>query len=218
MSDIDTIEHFFIGYFYSVPVYQPLEVGCIDSFRFCKNRNNIAPGKLIIGGGDGEHPAIIFHDLEFCVAKWLLYYFSDDELPKEILVELTDRIKIPHLRETLEYCKWDNETHRNFFNNCTCGYSIFSDEMSFEEWLILNIGEFVYISLYNISDTISKWNNKIGEIGQSVSLFVGVMILPPGYRNVFGLATNPSTLKKENGINRFSVTDNWPDYHKKESG
>lgn len=215
MSEIDTVEHFFLGYFYGVPLYQPLETGCIGKSCFENNECNISYGKLIIGGGDGEHPAIIFHDIEFCVAKWLLYFFSEDELSENILSAIKDIISHRNLNDIMEYCKWDNETHRLFFNNCMNGYDTFSDEFGFEEWMVLNIGEFVYISMFNISDTIADWHNAIGEIEEGINLFIGITVPPPGYRNVLGFATNPSTLKKEDGISRFKVIDNWPDYHKK---
>lgn len=65
MSYIDTLEHQLMGHFSGVPVYYLLEPS-EDTYEF------IAPkGAITIGGGGGEHPAIVFPNPQKCAAHYV---------------------------------------------------------------------------------------------------------------------------------------------------
>ena len=60
MSYIDTFDHEFIGFIAGLPIYLPLETVTASDIP---SEFGCSPQNLIIGGGDGEHPAIIVTDL-----------------------------------------------------------------------------------------------------------------------------------------------------------
>lgn len=78
MSYIDLIKHELVGFFNGLPVYHPLETveeGSWESYDF-----SCSPANLIIGGGAGEHPALVLHNLESLVAAYLLHAIAQNEV------------------------------------------------------------------------------------------------------------------------------------------
>ena len=70
MSYIDTIKHELVGYINGFPIYHPLETvidGEWGGYDF-----SCSPQKWIIGGGAGEHPALVIHNLGSLVALYIL--------------------------------------------------------------------------------------------------------------------------------------------------
>ncbi len=237
---MDPSYNFVVGYFMGIPVYQPLYSACVDMFRFDKRRENAEPRQLVLGGGSGEHPAIIFNDLEYCVAVLLTSKWSPvDSDPTNDIYECTRRYSTSDYIP-VEFCNWRSDYHLEFRKRCESAYSFFANEnsykyeddevfidvdgtelrnppgTSFERWLCFNIGEFVYAALPDITPTIQRWREKLGPI--KYPWFRNVLVLPPGYRDERGdlpeaIDADLEKAKTRGGTARFKVVDRFPGYH-----
>ena len=64
MSYIDTFDHELVGFFAGLPLYHPLEtVTGSDGDEF-----GCTPRQLVLGGGSGEHPAVVLLEPPAAVA------------------------------------------------------------------------------------------------------------------------------------------------------
>ena len=242
MSAIGTSHFFLLGYFYGVPLYQPLWPVQINLHPFDKRGANAEPGQLVLGGGSGEHPAIIFRDVEYCVADLLCSKWSPvcQDMPHEIRKHAgSPASEAP--RDALEFCQWTAEDHQRFREMCAHDYALFADKNSFAEldeevfvdedgtefrnppctslelWLCFNIGEFVYAALPGLTPKIQRWRDALGPIQRP--WFRGILIQPPGYPDEGGRPedqqeTDPEKAKTHGGAPRFKVVDRFPGYHR----
>jgi hypothetical protein len=162
MSDIDTFRHEFVGLFLGIPIYHPLEPGQLgwraigDRHRLQHQewgRPNCDPASLVLGGGSGEHPALIFHDVEHAVARYLAWNYDPQALPAEVLNKATSQDDA----QTLEYCNWTSLDHRNFYQRCRFEYRIHRRDLRFESWLLLVMGEFALLSLDSLFPVVAGW-------------------------------------------------------------
>jgi len=162
MSEIDTFRHEFVGLFLGVPIYHPLEPGQLgwrarqDGHRQPHqewDRPNCGPETLVLGGGDGEHPALIFHDIEHAVAQYLAWEFDKDVLPADVL----EKAKSHDDTQTLEYCKWTSQDHRDFYQRCRFEYRVRRVKLRFESWLLIVMGEFALLSLDKLFPAVAAW-------------------------------------------------------------
>ena len=159
MSYIDTFNHELVGNLNGLPIYHPLETVSSDlsgEYDFSCSTSN-----LVLGGGAGEHPALVIHHLEALVAKYVLYdveqnskFFSDRAYkpPTEQIINKLIDIAYAH-DQILEFCSW-SMTHT--FNFVQLAKSILhstplGDNQSVEEWIQLSIGEFIYFSLSELN-------------------------------------------------------------------
>lgn len=234
MSEIGTRNFFLLGYFQRIPLYQPLWPISIDQSRHDNRQANLMPGQLVLGGGSGEHRAIIFTDVELCVALLLCSKWSPTHTPAN--PELIERAMAKYATNGIEYCNWTNVDHRRFFDGCRLDYEWFStknsfqqedeevyrdehgaeqrnaSETAFEMWLGLSIGEFVYVSLSDFTPTIKRWRVEHGEPVEQV--FRQVLVPPPGYQPREDPRASEEELRTHGGICRFRVEDRWPGYHR----
>jgi len=197
MSEIGSTPHLLVGMFFGIPVYQPLGTGNIgyrnpqDGHRLPPQiypLNNVDVCTLLIGGGSGEHPAIVFHDVEHAVARYIVFASSGDEIPQEI----SDKAKaIQGDLQTIEYCDWNNETHVEFRKRCDFQFRLSADEMSFEAWLLLNVGEFVF----HMIPGYTMGTKRLTKLAPQVPMISFQNILIP-YEKYDG-----------NGRNRFKIVD-----------
>jgi hypothetical protein len=155
MSEIDTFRHEVVGLFLGVPIYHPLEPGQLEDGNQLPDRDqgrpNCGPDNLVIGGGDGEHKALVFHDVEHAVAQYLAWSFEEEALPDDA------REKTTADWQTLQHCNWTSLDHRRFYNRCRFEYRIHRRELRFEDWLLLVVGEFAFLSLANLFPTVARW-------------------------------------------------------------
>lgn len=154
MSHIDSFHHSIVGYFLGIPVYLPLED--IDGDFHCSTR------QLVIGGGSGEHPALVVADPPAAVARFL-----EEEIDS---LDLDDKRRDAWKAVYEPFVEWDHdnilrfpgwtvEAHHAFYERCqsACAvnaYSIYSKTKSLETWLILGFGEFVFFSLPQLAGDI----------------------------------------------------------------
>lgn len=239
MSEIGTKNFFCVGYFQGIPVYQPLWTGEIGIGTHDERKENFAPGELIIGGGAGEHPAIIFHDLEAAVALLLCSNWSPlDGRPHEAVVSAARTLGFCVPCGAIEFCDWNIEYTIDFYERCKPNYEWvqfaepFPAELEdrddadcnaelpatpFELWLLFNIGEFVYAALPDISPRIADWRTRCGPVQRD--WFRGIMIPPPGYpdSNYCPIDRQERDVEKARtigGVSRFDVVDRFPGYHR----
>lgn len=70
MSYIDTIKHELVGYINGLPIYHPLET--VTDGKWGDYDFSCSPENLVIGGGAGEHPALVIHNLGSLAALYIL--------------------------------------------------------------------------------------------------------------------------------------------------
>src|SRR5688500_14847587 len=200
MSAIDTIKHRRIGLFYDIPVYQPLESGVLgyrnlqDEHRMPPQirQDNIDVACILIGGGSGEHPAIIFHDIEHGVALYIDYYKIQPEILPDIALKTSAH---QGYLQTIQYSNWTNQDHVDFRKRCSFRFDHFVADLCFEHWLLLNVGEFVFHLMPAFSKRTLKWKDSLGS-NHLRPLFDGITI---PYGPYYG-----------NGNDRFRIVDDFP--------
>ena len=152
MSHIDSFKHEIIGQFGSIPVYHPLEEINGD-FK-------ALPEHLVLGGGSGEHPAMVVKGPEQAVALFLKNRLepllnpelSENRFPlKKVAAVWLEKIK-PHLPENLDevyvFYQWTEENHKEFYEYCqlpALPNSYWRGD--FKEWLALSFGEFIFFAM-----------------------------------------------------------------------
>jgi len=152
MSHIDSFKHEIVGLFGSIPVYHPLEE--IDGDF------NAHPGQLVLGGGSGEHPAMVIEQPKQAVALFLKYKLEpllNSELSKkrfplkQVATGWLEKIQ-PFLPEDPEVvCKfydWTEEDHKEFYEFCqspALPHPYWRGD--FKEWLAASFGEFIFFAL-----------------------------------------------------------------------
>ncbi|CAA7627868.1 conserved hypothetical protein [Candidatus Terasakiella magnetica] len=156
MSHIDSFRHAIVGEFIGLPVYLALED--IDGDFRCPIHS------LIIGGGSGEHPAIVVSDPCAAVARFL-----DEELPG---LELSRKTReawqasySSHRQEDdagiLTFFHWTEDSHSEFRIRCESStlsnsYGIYSTDKTLHQWLILGVGEFIFFAMPGLAADIMK--------------------------------------------------------------
>jgi hypothetical protein len=176
MSHIDSFQHEIVGLFAGLPVYHPLVD--IDSEFKCTQK------QLMIGGGSGEHPALVLQNPLAAVA----YFIQDavEELDQDNSIrEKWEAIIEPYLTytsdEILKYYDWTIETYQAFAELCKSKYlpSPYIDEaILLEMWLILGFGEFIYYAIPNLAiEIISQLENPYQRFNHM--RYNNIMLIPP---------------------------------------
>ena len=194
MSYIDTIEHELVGYLNGLPIYHPLET--VDTKKWGSYDFSCSPQNLVIGGGAGEHPALVIHNLEYLVIGFLLAafdkiitikeekkYYCDFESPSEELIESLNEMLSQTDSECLEFCGWSMKNIKEFVELAKSplhSTPLLEDKDS-EEWIKDSIGEFIYYSLPELNplqDDILKLPDMKKSVGYWM---VNVTCPPPNY-------------------------------------
>jgi hypothetical protein len=158
VSHIDSFRHEIVGYFGWIAVYHPLEP--INGDFAC------TPEQLVLGGGSGEHPALVFESPTACVARFL-----HDRLTRALdapprhdplhpVAEVWMEAVAPHADASpnalLTYYEWERHTHEAFREKATregLPHSLRPDE-DLEDWLIRGIGAFVFFAMPGLAPAI----------------------------------------------------------------
>lgn len=195
MSYIDSIKHELVGYINGLPIYHPLENIKDGAWGECDF--SCTPENLVIGGGSGEHPALVVHHLGSLVARYLLLcneknveHFNDriEMLPEETLDRLGDIAF--DTGETLEFCSWSMTQIRDFVElaKSSLHQTPLHETQDPEDWIKESIGEFIYFSL-----------PELNPLHAEMSSLPGIKDWFPGYwmRNVTCPPPNYIKNKKE---------------------
>lgn len=160
MSYIDTIDHELVGIFAGLPVYHPLETiagNAPNDLDF-----NCSPDQLVIGGGSGEHPAVIIQQLDCAVAyfmsDWFEQYnveewcrrFGRSPLPTTGWDTYLDPFITVSEDTLLHFAGWSVVHYHRFYVRCQSDVlwtPYQKGSSSFERWLITCVGEFVFYSM-----------------------------------------------------------------------
>ncbi len=181
MSYIDTFDHELVGFFGGLPLYHPLEV---VSGTSVPGEFACSPSQLVLGGGDGEHPAIILHDAAGAVTIFVGLWFEagnkQDDLSTEALAILD---QAPTPTRCLKYADWELEKYASFFARCLSPafptpYRI-ERHMSMEGWFVASLGEFIYFSMPELATETVKLLHE-ADVRIHEPLFFNVTVPPPG--------------------------------------
>ena len=183
MSHIDSFKHEIVGLFGSLPVYHPLED--IHGDFACTPRN------LLIGGGSGEHPALVIESPLEAVALFLnkeLEALENTELsperfPLKTKIDEWSPMIAPYLtsshHDILTFYEWDSDTYSNFDNLCkstALPNPLYEEQL--ETWLILGIGEFVFFAMPDLAfEIMTKLENPY--IYFNHTYYNNIMVIPP---------------------------------------
>ena len=176
MSTIDGYRHQLVGYFGRLPVYRPLEDIDAGEFEFVATR-----GQLLLGGGSGEHPALVLNSPVCAVAVFL----RDGERARvradPAWQSAVDRFYHPD--DVLEFCNWTVEDYHGFFEYCQSTslpnpYHAELHEFGFEHWLMCSFGEFVFFAMPDLAKPLmDQLPNPYADIYHSH--FNNILLPPP---------------------------------------
>lgn len=177
MSHIDSFRHQEVGNFLGLPVYLPLQD--IDGdFK-------ATPRQLLIGGGSGEHPAVVLTDPQAAVAAFLGEVEPHVRLsPQELQAwrEAYKPFRPEFEHKLLAFYDWNAETYHGFYERCcsryTSSYSVHMDKMSLERWLVYGLGEFVFYAMPQLApDLMPRLADPYGKFTQV--MYSEVLLTPP---------------------------------------
>jgi hypothetical protein len=184
MSHIDSFSHQIVGQFGSLPVYRPLTD--INGDFQCTTK------QLLLGGGSGEHPAMVLKRPNTAVARYLddclksgqFDYCGDKPASELEEIRVVASVYLNQRNEdVVAYHEWSAGTHESFEQLCRSDalphpYDLYADLMSLEEWVILGFGEFVFFAMPDLAaDIMNKLSSPYRGFG--VVRFNNVMLIPP---------------------------------------
>jgi hypothetical protein len=181
MSYIDTFDHELVAFFAGLPLYHPLEQvsGSLDR----PDEFACSPGELILGGGEGEHPAMILREPGMAVRHFLgaALMSRTSQLPAREQAMLDDT---PLAGRCLAFPGWSLEEIVEFAARCMAPGFVkpFLRERDgpMERWVACNLGEFVYFAMPELAaGTLADL--PAAQASVAAPMFLNVLILPPGY-------------------------------------
>ncbi len=180
MSFIDSYDHEYIGTLGYLPIYHPLQkiTKSVD-YDF-----NASPNNLVLGGGSGEHPALVVHKLECIAAHFLYEQLTDDEDEQlsNIDTEYLDALVCEPLDSIFEFCDWSIKDYTSLTQmvKSTAFMSPLGEDQEVENWLCQSLGELIYFSLPDLNPEHERLESifKNFEIHANVE---NVRCSPPGY-------------------------------------
>lgn len=180
MSHIDSYDHEYIGRFLYLPVYHPTDT---SEASWGDEDFGFSPANLVLGGGSGEHPGLVVHRLDACVARFLIDSLSDsdyEKLSEDDRYYLNELSLLPY-QQILEYCGWYTSHFARFHeavNSPTC-FGPREDE-HIEDWLMSNIGELVYFALLELNPEQKRMKEMVAPF-RVEAVHTNVLCVPPGY-------------------------------------
>lgn len=178
MSYIDCFDHEYIGNLGYLPIYHPFVN--IEGGKWGDSDFSATPQNLILGGGSGEHPAIVVHKLECLVAKFLDDQLGDEDEP-EYGNDFLDQFFINY-EEMFEFCGWKAGHFHNLVEmaKSTSFYSPIEDEFDLGEWLVKSLGELIFYSLPELNSQQEKLKKIYGNF-EIAPTMQNVKCVPKGY-------------------------------------
>jgi hypothetical protein len=195
MSYIDTFDHEYLGNLGYLPIYHPLVTEICG--KWGDNEFSCSPQNLVLGGGGGEHPALVIHRLEVLVASFILEQLTDENeklLSPENVDWLSSCMGI-NTSEVLEYCGWNLRDSARFVEmaKSTSHFRPLKEDQSVEDWLFMSLGEFIYYSLPDLNPVPLEVLDDFKKI-EIRSIMQNVKTNPPGYPQCAGRLIVDGTL------------------------
>ena len=158
---------------------------------------------LILGGGSGEHPGLVIHNIESVVAKYLYFQLSDEEensLTEEEEGYVTD-LYYANTDEILEFCSWSIRQYSDLLNMAKSDLLScpLDDDEDVEDWLIRSIGELVYYSLPDLNPEHEKLAKIFSRF--KMNIMQNVVCTPPGFPKIGGRILKDGEIKW--GVHRW---------------
>ncbi len=180
MSYIDSFDHELIGYIGYLPVYRVLEVIHGDSWG--GDDFSATPDNLILGGGSGEHPALVVHQLASLVVRFLYDQITEDEAQALSQDEQDYLHHWYYAGNTLEFCQWSVRQYADLQQMAasTAFITPLSEQQEVENWLMLTLGELIYYALPELNPE----HHKLAAMFKRFDIrptMRNVSIVPPGY-------------------------------------
>jgi hypothetical protein len=192
MSYIDTFDHQYVGSFAGLPIYYSRDTvegdGGVDF--------GCGPDSLVLGGGGGEHPALIFHRLDCLAMRFLLHAVGENDRGDRPVNEqfgdfpIWDYLNVPYA-ELFEFAGWSVRDYHAFYERCRSvaidrPFGV-DDYLSFEEWLAISFGELVWFSFPELIENLSPVREKYPSLRPIAN---NVKIPPPGFPERYGRKQN----------------------------
>jgi hypothetical protein len=216
MSYIDTFDHEFVGFFGGLPVYHPLDTvsgNAPDSADF-----NCDPTMLVIGGGGGEHPALVLRRPDCAVAHfltdWLEHYRHTLPLAENTTVELwytpwdtfLDASLTSDDRIFLTFAGWNTQTYASFYQRCTSPAMQTPFEPTrdgvFESWVAACLGELILFAMPDMVPDLERHLPRARELVRPL-MYLNILTPPPRLPLSYGRVAVNGTIQQ--GYNRW-----WP--------
>jgi hypothetical protein len=192
MTYIDTFDHEFVGFFAGLPLYHPTQSiparQHADEFG-CTSR------QLVLGGGPGEHPALVVTDADGAVLHFLHFWLelAPDGRPESPAVALAKLPDAPPADDCLCFAGWHVQTYADFYARCQSPAipTPYDQRLQgrVEEWILGSLGEFVFFAMPELA---AKTLRGLADLRQRVDrpIFYNVTILPPNYGAPAGRSHN----------------------------
>ncbi len=196
MSHIDSFKHEIVGLFGGLPVYHPLED--INGDFKCSTK------QLVIGGGSGEHPALVIENPLAAVACFINESLKFLKISDAIENQWTYVIE-PFLTlspdRIFKYYEWSIETYSDFAELCkstALPNPFFEGNYSLEAWLILGIGEFIFFSMPDLATEIMSQLQNPYQYFYHMQ-YNNIMLIPPNF-SVYANGGNAFTSERRHKI------------------
>lgn len=195
MSYIDCYEHEYIGQLFGLPLYLPtkdIDGGKWGSVDFSATTKN-----LILGGGSGEHPALVIHEPECLVARFLLKHLDWDERSREEITEedyelLNSTAETFVQSEMLEYCGWSIAHFSDLEISAAVDFMDFVDhDATTEDYIMHAIGELIYYSIPELNSLQQEMESIVNKLSnfRPYTHTSAVSVSVPGYPVISGMKT-----------------------------
>jgi hypothetical protein len=160
------------------------------------------PSRLVLGGGGGEHPAMILADMAGAAAVFLRHAVEswedtrqDWQPSKRASIRDGEWARLEaacdgwELPQRLRFPGWDLKTYADFRERCLSRavptpYDA-AAHGSLEDWLVACLGELVYFSMPElIASPLSELPDTCTQVREPI--LCNVFIPPPGFRLPYG--------------------------------
>lgn len=183
MSYIDTFDHEFVGFFVGLPLYHPTET--VDAATAHADEFGCNAATLVLGGGPGEHPALLVTDPGGAVLHFLHFWLelAPDGRPNGVSAH-TLLPDAPPAERCVCFAGWHVRDYAAFYERCQSPAvpTPYGAELHghVEEWILGSLGEFIYLAMPELAASTLK---ALPDICRRVNrpIFYNVTILPPNY-------------------------------------
>ena len=171
MSDIDCIRHFRAGILDGIPLY----IACEDGDKIF-NDVPMLTSQIAIGGGSGEHDALLITDPLVCVAHYLAGDFVD---AIAITPEIRKKSEIDP-PSVFQYC---NEMRsEDWITELSPLY------LPIENWLADEVGKFLYHCVRKIYPQSDVWFDRIGRLDDDTAITIPWDVYGGNGTNLFNIS------------------------------